>query len=84
MFMGKETSHVDLLDLPQKETESLCDFMCRFKLVMSRVDKISDQVVVDTLKKALWYESKLRSWAALEKPYTIQNGVYRASNFIEK
>lgn len=56
--------------------------MAKFKVVMSRVDGISENLALNTLKKVLWYESKFRSWVVLKTMRTIQDALYSVTNFI--
>ncbi|KAF8088496.1 hypothetical protein N665_0540s0018 [Sinapis alba] len=71
MFFNQETSNVDLWSLYQREDESLCDFINRFKLVMAGVSGISDKLSVDALRKTIWlYHDRGREKGAVTKAQT--------------
>ncbi|XP_024004944.1 uncharacterized protein LOC112082084 [Eutrema salsugineum] len=56
--------------------------MARFKAVVSKVEGISDKAALEALKRSLWYKSKFQRKMVLNTPQTIENALYRSSDFV--
>ncbi|XP_024014578.1 uncharacterized protein LOC112088507 [Eutrema salsugineum] len=82
MFMDRGTSDADLWTLSQEPNEPLRDYMARFKVVVSKVEGISDKAALEALNRSLWYKSEFRREMALNTPQTIQDALHRSSDFI--
>lgn len=54
MYMDRETSDADLWTLSQGPAESLRSFIEIFKVVISKVDRVSDKTALTALRKSQW------------------------------
>lgn len=62
--------------MAQGETESLRNFMDRFKSTMSKAGTINDEIAIDSLKKGLCFQSDFRKELALNKPKSITEAIH--------
>ncbi|KAG7564126.1 Cytochrome P450 superfamily [Arabidopsis suecica] len=83
ILMDKSVSDADLWNLTQGPNESLRTFITKFKGVLSKLPRISQQSALSTLRKGLWHDSRLKEDLILHKPNTIQDALFRANNWME-
>ncbi|CAA7017902.1 unnamed protein product [Microthlaspi erraticum] len=81
MFIESATSDVDLFTMMQGRTETLRNFMARFKAVMAKTVDVTDRAAIAALKRALWYQSDFRKEIAHNPPLTIQDAIHRSLSF---
>lgn len=81
MFMEGQTDDADLWTLNQGPTETLQNFIERFKAVLSKVRGLSDKGAIQALRKSLWHESDFRKEIVLNQLLTIQDAMHRATEF---
>ncbi|KAG7588597.1 Ribonuclease H-like superfamily [Arabidopsis suecica] len=63
--------------------ESLRTFITKFKGVLSKLPRISQQSALSALRKGLWHDSRFKEDLILRKPDTIQDALFRANNWME-
>ncbi|KAG7583597.1 Ribonuclease H domain [Arabidopsis suecica] len=83
IFMDKSVSDADLWNLTQGPNESLRAFITKFKGVLSKLPRISQQSALSALRKGLWHDSRFKEDLILHKPDTIQDALFRANNWME-
>ncbi|KAG7572029.1 Retrotransposon gag domain [Arabidopsis suecica] len=83
ILMDKSVSDADLWNLTQGPNESLRTFITKFKGVLSRLPRISQQSALSALGKGLWHDSRFKEDLILHKPDTIQDALFRANNWME-
>ncbi|CAE5959511.1 unnamed protein product [Arabidopsis arenosa] len=76
-------SDADLWNLTQGPNESLRTFITKFKGVLSKLPRISQQSALSALRKSLWHDSRFKEDLILHKPDTIQDALFRANNWME-
>ncbi|KAG7585759.1 Retrotransposon gag domain [Arabidopsis thaliana x Arabidopsis arenosa] len=81
--MDKSVSDADLWNLTQGPNESLRAFITKFKGVLSKLPRISQQLALSALRKGLWHDSRFKEDLILHKPDTIQDALFRANNWME-
>ncbi|KAG7548005.1 Integrase catalytic core [Arabidopsis suecica] len=55
----------------------------KFKGVLSKLPRISQQSALSALRKGLWHDSRFKEDLILHKPDTIQDELFRANNWME-
>ncbi|KAG7564374.1 Integrase catalytic core [Arabidopsis suecica] len=83
ILMDKSVSDADLWNLSQGPNESLRVFITKFKGVLSKLPRISQQSALSALRKGLWHDSRFKEDLILHKPDTIQDALFRANNWME-
>ncbi|KAG7588706.1 Ribonuclease H-like superfamily [Arabidopsis suecica] len=83
ILMDKSVSDADLWNLTQGPNESLRTFITKFKGVLSKLPRISQQSALSALRKGLWHDSRFKEDLILHKPDTIQDALFRANNWME-
>ncbi|XP_056857331.1 uncharacterized protein LOC130506660 [Raphanus sativus] len=81
MWTRQGTSMADLWKLSQSSTDSLKDFMEKFKEVLSKVP-VPDQTAVEALTNSLWINSKFRDYLYEHPDITIEDALHNSKNFI--
>ncbi|KAL9281102.1 putative retrotransposon gag domain-containing protein [Arabidopsis thaliana] len=81
--MDKSISDTDLWNLSQGPNETLWAFITKFKNVLSKLPRISQQSALSALRKGLWHDSRFKEDLILRKPDTIQHALFRANNWME-
>ncbi|KAG2247882.1 hypothetical protein Bca52824_087510 [Brassica carinata] len=81
MFTRQDASFADLWKLSQSLTESLHDFMVKFKQILSRVD-IKDHTAVEALTNSLWINSKFREYLQTHPMISLEDALHCLKNFI--
>ncbi|KAG7556517.1 Integrase catalytic core [Arabidopsis suecica] len=66
-----------------RPNESLRTFITKFKGVLSKLPRISQQSTLSALRKGLWHDSRFKEDLILHKPDTIQDALFRANNWME-
>ncbi|KAL9293341.1 putative retrotransposon gag domain-containing protein [Arabidopsis thaliana] len=83
ILMDKSISDTDLWNLSQGSNETLRAFITKFKNVLSKLPRISQQSALSALRKRLWHDSRFKENLILHKPDTIQDALFRANNWME-
>ncbi|KAG7559356.1 Integrase catalytic core [Arabidopsis thaliana x Arabidopsis arenosa] len=83
ILMDKSVSDADLWNLTQGPNESLRTFITKFKGVLSKLPRISQQSALSALRKGLWHDSRFKEDLILHKPDTIQDALFRENNWME-
>ncbi|KAL9840718.1 putative retrotransposon gag domain-containing protein [Arabidopsis thaliana] len=83
ILMDKSISDTDLWNLSQGPNETLRAFITKFKYVLSKLSRISQQSALSALRKGLWYDSRFKEDLILHKLDTIQDALFRANNWME-
>ncbi|KAG7542873.1 Retrotransposon gag domain [Arabidopsis thaliana x Arabidopsis arenosa] len=83
ILMDKSVSDADLWNLSQGSNESLRVFITKFKGVLSKLPRISQQSALSALRKGLRHDSRFKEDLILHKPDTIQDALFRANNWME-
>jgi len=83
ILMDKSISDTDLWNLSQGPNETLQTFITKFKNVLSKLPRISQQSALSALRKGLWHDSRFKEDLILHKPDTIQDALFRANNWME-
>jgi len=83
ILMDKSTSDTDLCNISQGPNESIRAFLTKFKGVLSKLPRVSQQSALSALWKGLWHDSRFKEDLILHKPDTIQDALFRANNWME-
>ncbi|KAG7579148.1 Retrotransposon gag domain [Arabidopsis thaliana x Arabidopsis arenosa] len=83
MFMEKATSDADLWNLTQGQNESLRKDIAKFKEVIAKISGVSHAAALSALRNGLWHESRFREEIIVNCPSTIQDSLFRATNWME-
>ncbi|KAG7543396.1 Retrotransposon gag domain [Arabidopsis thaliana x Arabidopsis arenosa] len=83
MFMEKATSDADLWNLTQGQNEPLRKYIANFKEVISKISGVSHTAALSALRNGLWHESRFWEELIVNRPSTIQDALFRASNWME-
>ncbi|KAL9308585.1 putative retrotransposon gag domain-containing protein [Arabidopsis thaliana] len=83
ILMNKSILDTDLWNLSQGSNETLRAFITKFKNVLSKLPRISQQSALSALRKGLWHDSRFKEDLILHKPDTIQDALFRANNWKE-
>ncbi|KAG7556835.1 Retrotransposon gag domain [Arabidopsis suecica] len=83
MFMEKATSDADLWNLTQGQNEPLRKYIAKFKEVIAKIPGVSHAAALSALRNGLWHESRFREEIIVNRPSTIQDALFRATNWME-
>ncbi|KAG7568054.1 Retrotransposon gag domain [Arabidopsis thaliana x Arabidopsis arenosa] len=83
MFMEKATSDADLWNLTQGQNEPLRKYIAKFKEVIAKIPGVSHAAALSALRNGLWHESRFREEIIVIRPSTIQDALFRATNWME-
>lgn len=81
MFMEKVTSDADLWALSQGPKDLLHDYLKRFKETLAKMSSVNDHTTLAALICELWHEYRFREDITITPPATIQDALYRGSNW---
>ncbi|XP_048604800.1 uncharacterized protein LOC125582251 [Brassica napus] len=81
MFTKQGATLSDLCNLSQGASQSLRDFMEKFKTVASKV-QIPDSVAIDALMNTLYFKSLFREDLYRNPTTSLQDAIARSNNFI--
>ncbi|KAG7559439.1 Ribonuclease H domain [Arabidopsis thaliana x Arabidopsis arenosa] len=83
MFMEKVTSDADLWNLTQGQNEPLRKYIAKFKEVIAKIPGVSHAATLSALRNGLWHESRFQEEIIVNRPSTIQDALFRATNWME-
>ncbi|KAG7533254.1 Retrotransposon gag domain [Arabidopsis thaliana x Arabidopsis arenosa] len=83
MFMEKATSDADLWNLTQGQNEPLRKYIAKFKEVIAKIPGVSHAAALSALRNGIWHESRFREEIIINRPSTIQDALFRATNWME-
>ncbi|KAG7559469.1 Retrotransposon gag domain [Arabidopsis thaliana x Arabidopsis arenosa] len=83
MFMEKATSDADLWNLTQGQNEPLRKYIAKFKEVIAKIPGVSHAAALSALRNGLWHESRFREEIIVNRLSTIQDALFRATNWME-
>ncbi|KAG7533106.1 Retrotransposon gag domain [Arabidopsis thaliana x Arabidopsis arenosa] len=82
MFMEKATSEADLWNLTQGQNEPLRTYIAKFK-VIAKIPGVSHAAALSALRNGFWHESRFWEEIIVNRPRTIQDALFRATNWME-
>ncbi|KAG7567535.1 Retrotransposon gag domain [Arabidopsis thaliana x Arabidopsis arenosa] len=77
------TSDADLWNLTQGQNEPLRKYITKFKEVIAKIPGVSHAAALSALRNGLWHESQFREEIFVNSPSTIQDALFRATNWME-
>jgi len=83
ILIDKSISDTDLWNLSQGPSESLRTFITKFKNVLSKLPRISQQSALSALQKGLRHDSRFKEDLILHKSDIIHDALFRANNWME-
>ncbi|KAG7594059.1 Retrotransposon gag domain [Arabidopsis thaliana x Arabidopsis arenosa] len=83
MFMEKATSDADLWNLTQGQNEPLRKYIAKFKEVIAKIPGVSHAAALSALRNGLWHESRFREEIIVNRLNTIQDALFRDTNWME-
>ncbi|KAG7567101.1 Ribonuclease H-like superfamily [Arabidopsis thaliana x Arabidopsis arenosa] len=83
MFMEKATCDSDLWNLTQGQNEPLRKYITKIKEVIAKIPEVSHAAALSALRNGLWHESRFREEIIVNRPSTIQDALFRATNWME-
>ncbi|XP_024010916.1 uncharacterized protein LOC112086238 [Eutrema salsugineum] len=81
MFIGQNTKNSELWQIAQGPSESLRDFIKRFKTIVANCT-ISDEAALLCLQKGAWIKTSFRSAITHNPPQTLEDALHRANTYI--
>jgi len=83
ILIDKSISDTDLWNLSQGPSESLWTFITKFKNVLSKLPRISQQSALSALRKGLRHDSRFKEDLILHKSDIIHDALFRVNNWME-
>ncbi|XP_024013252.1 uncharacterized protein LOC112087561 [Eutrema salsugineum] len=81
MFIGQNTKNSELWQIAQGASESLRDFIQRFKTIVAKCT-ISDEAALLYLQKGGWIKTSFQSAITHNPPQTLEDALHRANTYI--
>ncbi|XP_024009787.1 uncharacterized protein LOC112085099 [Eutrema salsugineum] len=81
MFIGQKTRNPELWETSQGETESLRDFMARFKQIVAHCT-VDDEASLEALYQKTWYKSPFHKELHRNRPLTLEDALHKSNIFI--
>ncbi|KAG7557008.1 Retrotransposon gag domain [Arabidopsis suecica] len=65
------------------QNEPLRKYIAKFKEVIAKIPGVSHAAALSALRNGLWHESRFREEIIVNRPSTIQDALFRATNWME-
>ncbi|KAG7568043.1 hypothetical protein ISN45_Aa04g008810 [Arabidopsis thaliana x Arabidopsis arenosa] len=65
------------------QNEPLRKYIAKFKEVIAKIPGVSHTTALSALRNGLWHESRFREEIIVNRPSTIQDALFRATNWME-
>ncbi|KAG7599517.1 Retrotransposon gag domain [Arabidopsis suecica] len=79
----KLPTYDDFWNLTQCQNEPLRKYIAKFKDVIAKILGVSHAAALSALRNGLWHESRFREEIIVNRPSTIQDALFRATNWME-
>ncbi|KAG7557013.1 Retrotransposon gag domain [Arabidopsis suecica] len=83
-FTQLEPESIDnLWNLTQGQNKPIRKYIAKFKEVIAKIHGISHAAALSALRNGLWHKSRFREEIIVNRPSTIQDALFRATNWME-